>query len=84
MNSEEIYNKWKAQRIQIDIADDFADEVMTQIYRCEEKRRKPLLDIQRFVEFISTHPLVKAAMITVGAVIGVAKLVLIIQVLLYV
>ena len=74
MKSEEIYNAWKERRSQIDIRKNFADEVMSQIYRYERRKRKPLFDVNRLIELISTRPLGKAAVVTVGAVIGFVRI----------
>ena len=74
MKSEEIYNAWKERRSQIDIRKNFADEVMSQIYRYERRKRKPLFDVNRLIELISAHRFVKAAVVTTGAVTGLVRI----------
>ena len=82
MKSEEIINSWKNQKDQIEIGEDFSRTVMNQIYKYEQNKRKPLFDIQRFVEFISIHPLAKAALVAAGAMAGFLRLVSMIIVIL--
>ncbi len=74
MKSEEIYKAWKERKSQIDIRENFADEVMNQIYRYEREKRKPLCNGHRLIELISTRPLGKAAVVTAGAVIGLIRI----------
>ncbi len=78
MKSQEVYDAWKERKHQIDIQGNFADEVMNQVYQYEHAKRKPLFDIQRFVEFISGHPLAKAGVIAAGAVTGFVRIVFIV------
>lgn len=70
MKSEEIYDSWKKQKSLIEVHKDFTDRVMNGIYKYEQKKRKPLFDVQQLVELISAHPLTKAGLIAAGAVIG--------------
>ena len=74
MKSEEIYNAWKERKSQIDIRVNFADEVMNQIYRYEQKKRKPLFDGHRVIELISAHRFAKAGVVTAGAVAGLVRI----------
>lgn len=74
MKSEEIYNAWKEQKSQIDIRENFADELMNQIYRYESEKRKPLFDAHRVIELISAHRFVKAGVVTAGAAIGLVRI----------
>ncbi len=74
MKSEEIYNAWKERKSQIDIRENFADELMNRIYRYEQKKRTPLLDGPRLIELISAHRFVKAAVITAGAMAGFVRI----------
>ena len=74
MNSEEVYNAWKGKKSQIDIPEDFADEVMNQVYRYSQKKKSPLFDLQWLVEMISAHPLVKAGLVVASAVVGFLRI----------
>ncbi|MHC4557785.1 MAG: hypothetical protein ACYTFW_13315 [Planctomycetota bacterium] len=82
MKSQDVYSAWKEKRNQIDVQEHFTDEVMKQICQYEQKKRKPLFDYQRFVEFISAHLSAQAALIVVGAVTGFIRLVFVILVIL--
>ncbi|MHC5062237.1 MAG: hypothetical protein ACYTFK_14365 [Planctomycetota bacterium] len=83
MNSEQIYQNWKEQRCQIEVDEDFTDMVMNRICRYEQGRRKPLLDVDGFVEFISGRPFAKVGLIVAGGVIGFVRVALMIHVFLF-
>ena len=74
MKSEKIYNAWKERKSQIDIRENFADELMNRIYQYESEKRKPLFDGHRLIELISAHRFVKAAVVTTGAVTGLVRI----------
>lgn len=78
MKSEEIYNAWKESKIQIDVPENFSNDVMNRIYRYERDRKKPFFDVQQLLELISTHRFVKAAVITAGAVTGLARVIVVV------
>ncbi len=74
MKGEEIINNWKDQRSQIEVKEDFAQDVMRQIYQYEQRKRRPLFDIQWFFEFVSTNPLAKLALVTAGVIAGFIRM----------
>ena len=82
MNNEQIYQNWKEQRCQIEVGEGFAEVVMNRIYQYERGRRKPLLDVDSFVEFISGRPFAKAGFIFAGGVVGFVRLIFMIAVIL--
>lgn len=82
MKSEQVYSMWMERRSQIDLREQFTDEVMRQIYQHEQRKRKSSFDYQRLVEFISAHWPVQAAMVTAGAMVGFARVVFMIAVIL--
>ncbi|MBC8481263.1 MAG: hypothetical protein H8D47_01180 [Planctomycetes bacterium] len=73
MKSEKVYEDWKKQRSQIDVDPKFAEKVMKKVCQYEQKK-KPLLDVQRFVEAIYTHTLAKAGMVAAGVVAGFIRM----------
>jgi len=73
MKSEEVYDTWKEEKSQIDIRQDFADEVMNQVYQYARKKTKRLLDVQWLIDLISAHPLAKAGLIAAGAIAGFVR-----------
>ena len=83
MKSEKLYDDWKKQRSQIDVEYDFAEKVMKQVYQYEQRRKSSLFDIQWLVATITAHPLVQAAMIAVGAIVGFIRLAIMLHILLY-
>jgi hypothetical protein len=78
MKDKERYNTWVESKRKIDIRENFADEVMNQIYQYERDKRKPLFDAQRLIELISAHRFVKAGLVTAGAVTGLARIMFVI------
>jgi hemerythrin superfamily protein len=74
MKSEEIYDAWKERKSQIDLRENFADEVMSRIYQYERDKGKPLFDVQRLIELISAHRYVKAGVVTASVVAGLARI----------
>lgn len=83
MKNNEIINKWAEQRSKIQVPQNFTDNVLNQIYQHEQNKRKPLFDVHRLVEFISAHPLVKAGLITIGAITGLARVTFMMRTLLF-
>ena len=78
MNRQEVYNAWKEKKRQVDISEDFTDEMMNQIHQYEQKKSKSLFDMQRLIDVISDHPLAKIGLIAVGAVTGLVRLIFVI------
>ncbi len=76
MKSEEVINNWKEQRSRIEVGENFAEGVMNRVYQYERLKRKPLFDVQRFLELISARPLAKAGLITAGAIAGFIRMAL--------
>jgi len=83
MKTEQLYDNWKKLRSQIELGDGFIGDVMNQIYQYERLKRKPLFDVQRFLEFVSVHPIAKAGLIAAGAIGGLVRAALMIHVLLF-
>ena len=78
MKNEKHYNAWIENKRQIDVRDNFTDEVMSQIYQFERDKRKPLFDTQRLIELISAHQFVKAGLVTAGAVTGLVRIIFVV------
>ena len=78
MKNEEHYNTWIQSKRQIDISNNFADELMSRIYQYEHDKRKSLFDTQELIELISSHPFVKAGLVTAGAVTGLIRIIFVI------
>ena len=83
MKNQNLYDEWKAKRSQIGVGEDFAEKVMHHVYQYECKKSKPFLDTQMLILAISSHPLVQAVMIAIGAIIGFVRLILMLHVMLY-
>jgi len=78
MKRQEAYNAWKERKSQIEISRDFPDKVMNHIYQYEQQKTKSFFDAYQFIELISAHSLAKAALVTVGAVVGFIRIVFVV------
>ena len=75
---------WKEQKTKTQTCHDFGGKVMNQIHQYEQQRPKPLFDMNRLTEFISMHPLAKAAMVAAGALTGIIRIAYMIHALFFV
>jgi len=64
---------WKKKHRQIDVRDEFADTVMSQVYQCEQKRRKSILDMRWLAEYVSECRLAKTGVVALCAALGLAR-----------
>lgn len=83
MKNEQLYDDWKKQRSQVEVGLDFTEKVMKQVYQYKQRKKPPLFDIQWLIETITVHPLVQAATIAVGAIVGFIRLAIMLHILLY-
>jgi len=82
MKDHEVYESWKQAKSQIDISQNFTDEVMNQVYQLERSRNIPQLKMERLIELISFHPLAKTGLVAVGAVTGIVRVIIMIHAIL--
>jgi len=78
MKKHEVYESWKKDKRQIEVSQNFTNQVMNKVYQCEQSRKKPLLTIERLIELISFHPLVKIGLVFAGAVVGIVRVIIMI------
>ncbi len=83
MKREKIYQAWKEEKKRIELKSDFTESVMDKVYQHQQKKRKPLFELQRFVELVSAYPLAKAAIIAIGTITGLIRVAFTIHVLLF-
>jgi hypothetical protein len=86
MNNNDPYQSWLEKNRNIEVSPDFSCEVMSRIYRYEQERgegtaRKPDL-LHGWLEWISLHPAARAALIVAGLLLGVARLIASLQIIL--
>ena len=82
MKDNEVYESWRQEKCQIDVSQNFADHVMNQVYQLEQSRKSSRFTIERVIELISFHPLVKMGLVAVGAVTGIVRLIIMINTIL--
>ncbi len=82
MKDHEVYESWKQEKRQIDVSQNFTDQAMNEVYQWEQSRKKPLLKMERLIELISFHPLAKTGLVSAGAVSGIVRLIIMINMIL--
>lgn len=78
MDTEKIYNLWKDKKNHFEINQNFSDTIMKRINRYERKKRKPLFDMYKIIDFISIRPLAKVALFAAVAITGFVRLIFVI------
>jgi len=79
MKKSEIYESWKQEKRQIDVGQNFTNRVMNEVYQCRQSRKSPRFTIERIIELISFHPLAQIGLVAAGAVVGIVRLIIMIQ-----
>ena len=82
MDTEKIYNLWKNKKNPFEINQNFSDRVMKRISRYEQKKRKPLFDMYKIIDFISIQPLAQAVFFVAGAIVGFVRLIFVVRMVL--
>jgi len=82
MKNHEVYDSWKQEKRQIDVSQNFTDQMMNEVYQWEQSRKKTLFTMDRLIELISFHPLAKIGLISAGAVTGIVRLIIMINTIL--
>ena len=80
MNPQEVFDAWKARKSQTDAGREFADQVMVAIRRREATRATGGLVLLRHM---TARPWARAAAIIVGALLGLARIVATIHLILF-
>ena len=71
MDRKKLYGQWIEKKSQVEVKESFPDKVMNQIYQYEQ--RPKWFDMQRLIEIISTHSIIKNGLVVIGALIGFAR-----------
>ena len=82
MNENEVYESWRQEKRQIDVSQNFTEQIMNEVYKWEQSRNVPLLKRDRLIELISFHPLAKTGLVAAGAVTGIVRLIIMINTIL--
>jgi hypothetical protein len=82
MKDHKVYESWRQEKSQIDVSQNFTDRAMNQVYQWEKSRKKPLFTMERLIELISFHPLAKTGLVAAGAVTGIVRLIIMINMIL--
>jgi hypothetical protein len=82
MKENEVYESWKQEKRQIDVSSNFTGDVMNKIYAWEQSRNFRQFHVMKLVDLISLHPLAKIGLIAIGAVVGIIRLIIMINTIL--
>jgi len=82
MKDCEVYESWKQEKSQINVSQNFTDQVMNRIHKWEQSRNISQLKMERLIELISINPLAKTGLVAVGAVTGILRLIIMIHAIL--
>ena len=80
MNPQEVFDAWKAQKAQGDVGPEFADRVMAAIRRRETTR--VVGDLAPLCE-IAARPWAKAAALIIGTLLGLARIIATVHLILF-
>jgi len=73
MNSDEIMNLWTERKSQVEPPRGLADKVLNQLHKRRSHGRRPVFDIYRLIEIISSSPAATAVAVALGAVTGIIR-----------
>ena len=82
MKDHKVYESWKQAKSQIDVSQNFTDQVMNKVYQWEQSRNVYQLKMERLIELISFHPLAKIGLISAAAFTGIVRLIIMINAIL--
>jgi hypothetical protein len=82
MNRQELFEAWKRHREPIEVPRDFAAKVMTRIERSQRTSKTPDR-AWMFLRRIAMRPWAKAAVIVIGVSLGLARIVMTLQLILF-
>jgi hypothetical protein len=72
MDKKKLYKLWIEKKSQVEISESFPDKVMNRIHRYQQQPR--WFDMQRLIDIISAHTIIKDGLIAAGAVAGFIRL----------
>jgi hypothetical protein len=82
MKDHDVYESWKQEKRQIDVSQNFTDQVMSRVYQREQNKEKSLFTMKKLIELISLNPLAKTGLVVVGAATGIVRIFIMIQAIL--
>jgi hypothetical protein len=80
MDKKNIYKLWIEKKSQVEISESFPDKVMNRIYQYQQQPR--WFDMQRLIDFIYAHTLLKGGLVAIGALIGLVRIIYMISTIL--
>jgi hypothetical protein len=82
MNRQEVFEAWKRRREQIEVRRDFSAKVMTRIQESRLTGKTPDR-VSMFLSRMAVRPWAKAAVIVIGVSLGLARIVMTLQLILF-
>jgi hypothetical protein len=81
MNSRDPYQSWLEKCRNVEVSSEFSKGILEQISLSEPKQHAPTL-IQRWIEWVSLHPLIKAAILIVALAVSAARMLATLEIIL--
>jgi hypothetical protein len=81
MNRQEIFKAWKRRREQIEVPRDFSAKVMTRLQESRLPGKMPDR-VSMFLSRMAMRPWAKAAIVVVGVSLGLARILMTLQLIL--
>jgi len=82
MNRQELFEAWKRRKEQIEVRRGFSDEVMMRLRESRATGETPDR-ISALLRQMAAHPWARAAMIAIGMSIGLARILMTVQLILF-
>jgi hypothetical protein len=82
MNRQELFETWKRRKEQIEVRRDFSAEVMTRIQKSRPTGKTPGW-ASTFLSQMAVRPWAKAAIVVIGVSLGLARIVMTLQLILF-
>ena len=80
MDKKKLYELWTEKKRDVETNKSFPDKVMNRIYQYQQRPR--WFDIQRLIEIISAHTIIKNGLVAIGALIGFIRVIYMILIIL--
>jgi hypothetical protein len=71
MDKKKLYELWIEKKRDVETNESFPDKVMNRIYQYDQ--RPKWFDIQRLIDVISAHTIIKNGLVVIGALIGFVR-----------
>ena len=79
MKENKVYESWRQEKHQIDVSQNFTEQVMNKVYQLEQSRNLTQSKMESIIALISFNPLAKFGLVAAGAATGIVRLIIMIN-----